>query len=646
MMMSSFAADRLHPAPDAMDSETANLLNTSDDSLYPPRSSIDDDANSPSSSSYFWPAGMASLTIQTPDTASKRTKARLSSSTALLDVSTKHPSSQPAAAAAAATRPRWTSTEFCVYYVVIAFYLWKIVQAPVRLSQETHPNYWIYERRLSPGWIPGRRVDNTDAQYRGFRNGLPSLVALALVHVTASKLYAAYLRRRKTGQSSLQPAPPNPQAPYQRIPFMLVSSLVVLVLLHGISSLKILLILYLNFRLPDVAGHASKATPYLIWTVNIAVLFLNEIYRGYKFGSVLPFLAFLDDHRMAGLKPDWHVNFNICMLRLVSFGLDRYWANLPRSVEVPARSSTELRDYSWSNYLSYILYPPLFIAGPIVTFTSFIEQVKKQAPIPRRAILSYLVRFVVCFLTMEVILHYMYVVAIKGSWATRTDSVGKTARMPAWTGDTPFELAMISFWNLIIVWLKLLLPWRFFRLWSLMDGIDPPENMIRCVLNNYSTRGFWRSWHRSYNLWLIRYLYVPIVTATNTVVATLLVFTFVALWHDLSLHLLAWGWLITLFVIPEMIAVKVVPETKYGDQPWYRHICAVGALGNILMMITANTIGFVLGVDNTVAFLREVCGTLSGITFLAQACVAVFAAVHLMFEYREEELRRDIVRKC
>lgn len=55
---------------------------------------------------------------------------------------------------------------------------------------------------------------------------------------------------------------------------------------------------------------------------------------------------------------------------------------------------------------------------------------------------------------MEVILHYMYVVAIKGSWATRTDSVGKTARMPAWTGDTPFELAMISFWNLIIVWLK------------------------------------------------------------------------------------------------------------------------------------------------------------------------------------------------
>ena len=52
---------------------------------------------------------------------------------------------------------------------------------------------------------------------------------------------------------------------------------------------------------------------------------------------------------------------------------------------------------------------------------------------------------------------------------------------------------------------QLLIPWRFFRLWALLDGIDPPENMIRCMANNYSTLGFWRSWHRSYNLWTVRY---------------------------------------------------------------------------------------------------------------------------------------------
>jgi D-alanyl-lipoteichoic acid acyltransferase DltB (MBOAT superfamily) len=46
------------------------------------------------------------------------------------------------------------------------------------------------------------------------------------------------------------------------------------------------------------------------------------------------------------------------------------------------------------------------------------------------------------------------------------------------------------------------------------------------------------------------------------VLATFLVFTFVALWHDLSFRLLAWGWLVTLFIIPEITARALVPEKK------------------------------------------------------------------------------------
>lgn len=55
-------------------------------------------------------------------------------------------------------------------------------------------------------------------------------------------------------------------------------------------------------------------------------------------------------------------------------------------------------------------------------------------------VVSYLVRFVFCVLTMEFVLHYIYVVAIKDT--------------SAWKGDSPFELSMIGFWNLAIVWLK------------------------------------------------------------------------------------------------------------------------------------------------------------------------------------------------
>lgn len=48
-------------------------------------------------------------------------------------------------------------------------------------------------------------------------------------------------------------------------------------------------------------------------------------------------------------------------------------------------------------------------------------------------------------MTMEFILHYMYVVAIKDT--------------KAWQGDTPLELSMVGFWNLMIVWLKVG-PWN------------------------------------------------------------------------------------------------------------------------------------------------------------------------------------------
>ena len=48
----------------------------------------------------------------------------------------------------------------------------------------------------------------------------------------------------------------------------------------------------------------------------------------------------------------------------------------------------------------------------------------------------------------------------------------------------------------------------------------------------------------------------------NVVLATIVVFTFVALWHDLSFNLLAWGWLVCLFILPELLARRVVSAEK------------------------------------------------------------------------------------
>jgi len=76
--------------------------------------------------------------------------------------------------------------------------------------------------------------------------------------------------------------------------------------------------------------------------------------------------------------------FNITMLRLISFNMDYHWS-LRKEVEVvdvikmseKERTSTHHSaiDYSIQNYISYILYPPLYIAGPIMTFNDFMWQV-------------------------------------------------------------------------------------------------------------------------------------------------------------------------------------------------------------------------------------------------------------------------------
>jgi len=132
------------------------------------------------------------------------------------------------------------------------------------------------------------------------------------------------------------------------------------------------------------------------------------------------------------------------------------------------------------------------------------------------------------------------------------------------------------------------------------------------MANNYSVSGFWRSWHRSYNLWIVRYIYVPLGGTKNAIWATALVFTFVAMWHDLSLRLLAWGWSFALFVLPEMLFRNLLSFKRYGKEPWYRHVAAIGGVANIVVLILANLLGFALGIDGVKYLVSQLTGSFRG----------------------------------
>ena len=48
-------------------------------------------------------------------------------------------------------------------------------------------------------------------------------------------------------------------------------------------------------------------------------------------------------------------------------------------------------------------------------------------------------------------------------------------------------------------------------------------------------------------------MYIPLGGQKYRMYNTFAVFTFVAVWHDIELRLLIWGWLIALFILPEII---------------------------------------------------------------------------------------------
>ncbi|SCU93741.1 LANO_0E04676g1_1 [Lachancea nothofagi CBS 11611] len=552
-----------------------------------------------------------------------------------------------------ATKSRWNTLEFKIYYTVFAIAVPLMLRAVISATNEHSPNFPRFEPLLSQGWIWGRKVDNSDSQYRFFRNNLPLLTGLVLLHTGLKKVVLRVLH-------------------CQRTQFDLVFGVFFLFAAHGVNAFRVTVHLLINYIIAKSFRKKPRLAIFLTWVYGIGSLFINNSYRQYPFGNVVSVLEPLDSS-FKGLIERWDVFYNFTLLRMLSFNMDflEKWrevttgkksmsptptppsmkpelkrsASSATTLETICENGTKnvlqerarlyaphhIQDYSFSHYIAYITYTPLFIAGPIITFNDYLYQSQHTLPsINRKGIMGYALRFAICVLTMEVVLHYIYAVAV--------------SKTKAWQGDTPFQISMIGLFNLNIIWLKLLIPWRLFRLWALMDGIDPPENMLRCVNNNYSTLGFWRAWHSSYNKWVVRYIYIPLGGSKSRILTSLAVFSFVAIWHDIELRLLLWGWLIVLVLLPEVFAQKFF--AAYQKRPWFRFLCSVGAVFNIWTMMIANLFGFCLGYDGTVYLVKGIFLTWAGIKFLVFANIALFVGTQVMFEQREGEKRKGINVKC
>jgi len=525
-------------------------------------------------------------------------------------------------------------TEIIFYISAVACAAWNVVSETIAITRPSGSVYPLIEHLLKTGWIPGRCIDLSDHQYQSFRSGILGLAAIYAAFATLNRL-----TKRSHSMATI-------------------STLVFLVALHGLRSVEILLLVTLNYvivRLMQRMKSSASLVVQFTWAMALALLVVFDGLNRHSNWTLIPehWIPF----QVPAALPRWSVIFKISLLRMISYNFDMH-SVIPSDHRVEVcekcldtvcleyRMSTHSHANSADSFcwmLRYIFYPPLYISGPIMTFNDFVfqQQQLRRPTVPWRSpsgrgIALYALRWIASFVTLEVVLHFLYVNAIKSA--------------SAWTPSmSPLSYAGIAFFNLKTVWLKLLVIWRFARFFAMVDGIECQENLMRCMSNNYSTQDFWRNWHRSYNIWIRRYLYIPLGGSRRDSLRNLfIVFAFVAIWHDLDWHVLLWGLLIPVFLLPELLIgpliytglLRINRAAKYHAIVGVpsRALCAVGATFNIFLMMLANLVGFGVGIDGSRVLLQKLLlNQAASMKFLGICAIVIFSGSQLMFTVRDLE---------
>lgn len=475
---------------------------------------------------------------------------------------------------------RWKQKElgFIIIYAV-CFYAF-IIRRSLQLSHD----YYGMLRGLSPGWLGDRFNDVSDGQWRNFRGNLLILTSVFGVFTLIAKILRSMYQLKASGMS---------------IVWLVISS-IYLMYLHGACIMFIVLIASLNFLLVKVFA-GRKYFALALWTFNLLFLFSNRIYEGYSFSIFGQRWSYLDNFR-GNFR--WHICFNFVTLRMISFGCDYHWAHRDSRFDHEKHiqrcdicksgrvcylflqeRSLQTEKFTFSIYLCYLLYAPLYIAGPIVSFNAFASQLDlPQNTYSSRDVGFYGLRWIFGLLLMEAMSHLFYYNAF--------------ALSGLWKDLSAVDVFIIGYGVLNFMWLKFLLIWRYFRFFSLINGIEAPENMPKCINNCYNLESFWKNWHASFNKWLVRYLYIPLGGSQTKVLNVWVIFTFVAVWHDLEWKLLSWAWLTCIFFVPEMLvksgAKAFKAETTFGKLI-FRELIAVAGAVTITCLMIANLVGFVIG---------------------------------------------------
>jgi D-alanyl-lipoteichoic acid acyltransferase DltB (MBOAT superfamily) len=510
--------------------------------------------------------------------------------------------------------------------------------------------------QLSQGWFNGKRIDLTDRQYRTLRAALPKL----LIGLSVFVILSQFMKSRFC-QKSKDPL----------IYFYLCFSFLFMAFLHAAAMIFPVCVALINFSIAKYTK-SSKWNVALTWGFNMFILFTSDYFDGYRIASLFgETFAPLDSFRG---PMNWRTCFNMLFCRLVAYNMDyrecllrhnehaytkRYNAEWS---EYRKRQETLLspqEDFDLKYYLAFVFYVPLYIAGPVMGYTAFLTYVKQepQKEVTSSQITRMIISTTIYAVLVDIILHYCYVPGFieYRFWQTYDTPYD----MPYYVGNTPhpymtpFQVGCLGWSYLMFMYMKFLIIWRMFRIYTLLDGINPPENMNRCINNNLKASDFWRSWHRSLYMFIVRYIYVPMGGSKNRVWSVWVIFMFMAVWHDLYRRWMAWAFFNCCLIIIEVIIVKFVADSQpikwlreisnNSTRPWYNILLAELYAWSTSGMIVAN-LAILNGFEMSFHFIKRLLFDQGSQWFILTTFTLQFLGVQMMLYIRESERKRGIVK--
>ncbi|KAH9589028.1 Membrane bound O-acyl transferase [Trypanosoma melophagium] len=385
--------------------------------------------------------------------------------------------------------------------------------------------------------------------------------------------------------------------------------------LHGPVFFLPIIIMLVNyvFAVKSIRYHLPhRVFMTCMWISQVGVLISSRYTEGYARFSFVP-----EPKTWWPQRFRWSVVFNMCTLRMIAFNMDMYeafndgaalqekavrkhdttcveCAQLRDSNRGEGSLSTrcykfrteypcQMRDYNILSYMTYMLYVPLYVAGPMSSFNAFVSHL--HAPtiaMTRKQMIFYAWRVLCIYVVLVILLHFAFVNAFR----TYPNFLAKL---------TIPQMAYLLYYSLAFLWLKFSLVWKLSRLAAVLDGIDVPEDMRRCFSNTVSIQDFWRDWHASFNLWIVRYMYIPMGGNKKKHLNIFPIFFFIAIWHDIDLHLLKWAACILFIFVLELLIGYVWNSPTFSHlrhSRYNRFLRSFAGAFSVFGLIVANLIGF------------------------------------------------------